>query len=86
MWGFIDEQGEVVIELNFDHAYDFSEGLALVKYGTKWGYIDAKGEFAIQPRFDKGWSFKGELARVFVDGQMGYINNIGTLIWPAEQN
>ncbi len=54
-WGYIDKTGKVVIQPQFEHADDFSEGLArvAVKYsGEKLcGYIDKTGEFVIDPQF-----------------------------------
>ena len=47
-WGFIDKQGKMVINPQFDYAGDFSEGLAKVliedgtKYNRKWGYISRR--------------------------------------------
>ena len=41
-WGFIDKQGKMVINPQFDHVTfegTFSEGLAGVRIGGKWGYI-----------------------------------------------
>jgi hypothetical protein len=57
-WGYINNEGKVVIEPQFDMAYDFSEGLALVaKFGAdnlkddRYGYIDETGKFVIEPKF-----------------------------------
>lgn len=45
--GYINEDGEIVIEFQFEDASVFSEGLAAVKVGDKWGYINKKGEIII---------------------------------------
>lgn len=42
-YGYVDESGRVVINLQFDYADLFREGLALVRIGGKWGYIDKTG-------------------------------------------
>ena len=44
-WGFIDQSGEFVIEPQFDHAWDFDNGLAMVQVGDTLGYIDRSGNF-----------------------------------------
>ena len=43
-YGFIDKNGKVVIELQFDNAGAFSEGLAEVEKDGKWGFIDKRGK------------------------------------------
>jgi hypothetical protein len=42
-WGYINKKGERIMIAKYDAANDFSEGLALVKWGENWGYVDKKG-------------------------------------------
>ena len=42
-WGYINTEGEQIVECKFDDAYDFNEGFARVKKDGKWGYINTKG-------------------------------------------
>lgn len=44
LWGFVDKNGAIIVEYQFDEAREFHEGLAAVRKGTKWGYINEKGE------------------------------------------
>src|SRR5215210_5075611 len=46
-WGYINKAGEVVIKLQFDDAWDFSEGLAYVRVGSRRGIIDASGKMVV---------------------------------------
>lgn len=39
MWGYINESGELVIEVKWDEAQPFAEGMAAVRLGDKWGYL-----------------------------------------------
>ncbi len=48
VWGYIDKAGEIAIELQFDFALVFSEGLAVVMVDGKWGYVDKTGKTVIQ--------------------------------------
>ena len=41
--GYFDRTGKIVISPQFDSAYPFEDGLALVKIGGKSGYIDKTG-------------------------------------------
>lgn len=50
-WGFIDQQGNLVIPHQFENADDFREGLAPVMLGGYWGFIDTNGQIVIPPTF-----------------------------------
>jgi len=84
-WGYIDKTGKIVIDPQFDGAYNFSEGLAAVKVGDKWGYIDKTGKIVIDPQFYWADSFSEGLALVRVGeikpGKWGYIDNTGRYVW-----
>lgn len=75
-WGFINGDGRIRIEPEFDSGQYFSEGLARVRDGGV-GYIDANGDWVIDPRFQNGRQFQGGLAAVEIDGRWGYINKSG---------
>ena len=84
MWGYIDKKSNIVIDLLFDNAREFSEGLAPVQIGKKWGYINKSGEFVIKPKFSNAWSFDDKLAFV-EENVLGvkfdcYINKLGKKI------
>jgi hypothetical protein len=53
-YGFIDEDGNVVIKPQFSYAYDFNEGRAVVNVSGKginnFGVIDKKGNYIITPK------------------------------------
>jgi len=80
--GYIDKEGDFVIEPKFDDAKDFYEGLAPVKVGRKWGYIDKTGEFVIEPQFDNADIFSSGVAAVQVDGKWGFIDKTGEFTIP----
>jgi len=67
-YGYVDTSGAVVIRPQFQGAFDFSEGLAVVAVkangATKYGYIDKSGAWVIQPQFDNAGFFSEGLAAV----------------------
>ena len=48
-FGFMDKSGKVVVNPQFDRAFDFSDGLAVVVVGGKMGYIDKTGKYIRNP-------------------------------------
>jgi len=84
--GYIDRTGGVAIPLQFNEAYDFSEGLARVIVGDKFGFIDKTGKIVIQPQFGLALDFTEGLAPMTddpIDGKWGYIDKYGkTVIAP----
>ncbi|MBK9106789.1 MAG: WG repeat-containing protein, partial [Saprospiraceae bacterium] len=46
-YGFIDKTGKIVINLQFDKASDFKEGMARVAVDDKSGFIDKSGNIVI---------------------------------------
>jgi hypothetical protein len=73
--GYIDKEGNMVIEPRFDQAHSFSEGLAVVadwtesngSYDVKHGYINKAGEIVAEARYDVVGSFHEGLAQVGVE-------------------
>jgi hypothetical protein len=63
-WGYIDDQGKVVVKPTFDYAWDFSEGLGRFKQNGKYGFVNAQGETVIQPSLTYADNFSGDYTRV----------------------
>lgn len=51
LWGFVDKNGETVIEPVFQNAKSFSGGLAAVYDGAAWGFINTSGAVVIEYNF-----------------------------------
>lgn len=65
-YGFIDSEGQIVINLDYANALNFSDGVAAVKKGELWGYIDKTGAFVIEPMYDDAYSFYNGRAEVLI--------------------
>jgi hypothetical protein len=72
-WGYINSQGTMIIEPQFDEALKFSEGLAAVRQKSLWGYINHDGVTVIPLKFAEGNSFSNGVGRV----NGGYIDKTG---------
>lgn len=57
-FGFMDRNGNIVIDPTFDRADPFSEGRAAVGVGDKVGYIDVHGKIVITPQFFAAGGFR----------------------------
>jgi hypothetical protein len=79
--GYIDKQGEIVIEPKFDQASHFSEGLAAVQVDGKWGFINTSGYIVIEPRFEKlgSFYFYEGLFPYQVSDKYGFIDKTGKI-------
>lgn len=81
LWGYIDTDGEWVIEPVFEEALPFSEGYAAVCYNGDWGYIDAMGQPAFEGFvYDDVVSFTNGYAGVVRDGILTYIDTKGDTV------
>jgi hypothetical protein len=80
-YGFKNAAGQIVIDPQFDQAWNFIDGLARVQVKGKWGFIDRTGKLVIEPEFDVAWDFEDGLARVKVGDKFGYVNTDGEYVW-----
>jgi hypothetical protein len=59
-WGFVNVEGDLVIEPAYDDARSFSNDVAAVKIEDKWGFIDPEGKLVIEATFDEVKDFSGK--------------------------
>src|SRR5688572_14516974 len=62
--GYLDKEGRMAIEPQFNTGYPFSEGRALINVDNRWGYIDKQGRTVIPATFLQASSFANGLAQV----------------------
>lgn len=81
-YGFINRDGEWVINPIFAMGRSFVNGLAPVldPKTNKWGFINKKGDWAVKPQFSKAQEFSEGLAAVWKDFKWGYINVYGDYV------
>lgn len=57
LFGYLDENGDILIEPSFINAFHFKDGMAIVKtydsssQSDRWGVIDKEGNFRLRPDF-----------------------------------
>lgn len=85
MAGYLNAEGEVVIEPQFQAASAFSDGLASVRKEGLFGYIDKRGEWVIPPRFQYANDFSEGLAGVPLgENGWGFIDRTGKEVIPGK--
>jgi WG containing repeat len=83
-FGYINEQGKIVIPAQFSRADNFSEGLAGVEVGGKYGMIDQTGKIVIKPVYEFIYAFKnGQAKFIGFDQKAGFIDRTGKIIQAA---
>lgn len=92
-FGFIDSSGKLVINMIYDNAEDFHEGLAAISKGGqwnedgeyiegKWGFIDKTGKVIVPIIYDKVCDFNEGYAAVTKDNKLGFVNKSGDIVIP----
>ncbi|MDO4649121.1 MAG: WG repeat-containing protein [Eubacteriales bacterium] len=81
-WGYIDTEGNVVVEAQWDIADAFSDGYARVGYrsdsGSSYGYIDTEGDYVTTSGFKAGMGcsegfgcLEGDEGYIYIDMKTG---------------
>ncbi len=79
-YGFMDRNGAVVIDPQFDQLGFFYEGLATAVKDARYGYVDKLGSEVLPFRFESASDFEGGRAIVQENGLYGVIDRIGNYI------
>src|SRR3970040_1196107 len=85
-YGYINNEGRVVISPQFQEAKEFKSGLARVRVNDKWGFINKSGEFVIPPKYNVIEDFNSniwidkDLAGVILDGKYYCIDLKGKIV------
>ncbi len=83
-YGYLDINGDIAINPQFDSVSDFSEGLACigVKNGDdmKYGYIDTSGNYIVDAQYDDALDFVDSIALVRSGDYVGVIDKEGNYV------
>ena len=87
-WGYINTQGDFVIEPQFEAANPFENGFAAVRVGESdsgaWTYVDKTGKMIAVPQFHQAFPFSEGLAAVSIgeypNRKWGYIDENGQYV------
>ena len=82
--GYIDKTGQLVIPLEYDTVYPFSDGMAVVRKGDKWGAIDQNNNVVIPLQYDGSFGGTDGYMTVQVNGKYGLVDKEDQMVVPAE--
>jgi hypothetical protein len=82
--GYVNKEGVVIIELQYNEGLTFHEGYVAVKKDSKWMYLDSTGKAITEAIYDDANSFNEGLAAVAKGSQYGFINTKGEMVIPFE--
>ena len=82
--GYIDKTGQLVIPLEYDTVYPFSDGMAVVRQGDKWGAIDQNNNVVIPFQYDGSFGGTDGYMTVQVNGKYGLVDKENQMVVPAE--
>lgn len=74
-WGYVDMNGEVVIEPQYEEAKSFSHGVAAVCIDGKWGYINRNAQVVVEPQF-LSCGYASETGVCYVQDESNYYKTI----------
>ena len=90
--GYIDKSGSITIAPQFNIAYDFKHGVALVSSAdddNHWGFIDKTGRTIVPLKYRRAepptfWYTDDGLLRLLDGNETYYFDTSGKQIWPKE--
>lgn len=87
-WGFIDAEGNILVEAQYDSYQQPRAGTCLVRLDKKWGMIDTSGKSLIPCTYDMiGYMTVGHelMVQTQMNGvQMGCIDTLGNIVVPIQ--
>ena len=81
-YGYVDENGNWVIDPRFMVADEFEQGVARVQLDGMWGFLKEDGSWLVEPNLHYAHPFSNEIACVQYKLFKGYINRKGEWFIP----
>lgn len=80
LWGYMNRDGHLAVAPQFDAAWPFSEGRALVQLDGRFGYLDRNGDVVVPLQYHDAWYFSNGLAPVLIDSAWSFIDYDGAVV------
>jgi len=76
-WGYVDGNGQMVIEPKYEAARSFADGKAAIKQDGAFRFITAEETEVFDGRFEDAGVFSDGVVKVCVDGKYGFADSLG---------
>src|SRR5699024_3759080 len=73
-YGYINKEGEFIVEPAYEQAFAFQEGRARVVQNDKFGFVNRRGQLIVDPIYARAWDYHNGLAMVRISRKYSYIN------------
>ena len=83
-YGYADRKGRIIIQPEYDYAWDFTEGLAVVGLKGSRGVIDKSGDEIIPIEYGMALPYSEGLALVGRGGKYGFADRTGAVVIPLK--
>ncbi len=80
LYGYKDNEGNIVIPCTFERAGDFSNDRAVVEKDARFGFIDKQGNMVIPCIYKEAGDFSNGRALVRSEGKLGFIDTNGNAV------
>ena len=80
LWGYKDQNGNIVIKPEFDRAHPYFEGRAIAQKNKALTFIDENGKPITEYKFKEAGNFSQGLAVVTEGDKFGFIDKDGKLV------
>lgn len=78
-FGYINKDGNLVVNYQFDAGLSFSNGVAPIMTNGKWGTIDKSGKYVINPQFDH-IVVDGDYFKIKMGDKYGWCDKKGKIV------
>lgn len=85
-WGFVDVNGQMVIEPEYDRVLNFHDGIAAIKSYGQWGFINKENQKIVPCEYDDIESgFSDGEGKLIKDGEIYVFDTQGNLVRTYKQ-
>lgn len=77
LWRHVNIDNQLLCELQYDGAMDFTGGFVVINKGDKWTFVNTEAKEVAVPTYDEMRSFRHGRVAVCLDGPWGLIDTRG---------